>query len=371
MTAMRVVALVLTALLVAACGGGEGGGPDHPFQGLYGYVQVTWHPDYDYPVSTVGRLTVSTDGTVTQEGERGVRDGVAQGALNLPFAWSATGAGTIVLHQGQARRYDADISPDGTMVVATSRRSGDTPTLLVLARRSTAFTQADLAGNWEEMSWAHTRVEDGGVPLTGSTAVAQESFLDPSGGVTPNGGFWLLFGELWLPPDAFVPTTEVRLGPSDEVHWHRTQDDVQTHQGHLAEGGSLMLLGGEYADHTTGLTLCVRDDQSIQPGDVSGTYRIAGIGSSVFGSFVRWGSVTLGPSITGTCTYEDNVQGTILGSGSASVQFTHLEGANTMLMGWNQEFGFSGTAGPNGDWIVVSGEFVSGGSQAQLYVFVR
>lgn len=366
-----VLALVLLPLL--GCGGGGGGGDpadERLFQGSYGFVLIEWIQADDYVQSTVGRMTPDGTGALVLESVRAVQAGAAQSSALAPMTYADNGGGRVVITDGTGRRFDADGSPGGAMFVGTTRVAGAEPALLLLVRRTSDFTRDDLVGEWLELAWGRTRVPSGGGTEDGDYALALDQEVDEDEDMTMQGGHLQELEEHVAMGAQSSAAMYIVPQPDGRLFWHRQFDNLQTHEGNFSADRNLMLLGGEYAGAETSATLCVRRSQPIRSGGLVGTYRLCGIGSSILGHHVRWGTATFDAGGTGSSSFDHNVEGLLLGPGSA--EFTYAVGAESYLtVHWGDDgLPLRGIVGAGGDYLILAGAFENG-EPAELQIFVR
>ena len=366
--------LALAASLLAACGGGgDDAGPTGPgapvFEGAYGFLLVEWAQADGYVRSTVGAVTPDGAGELTLETIRSTQAGTDKTAAIAPLTYVEDASGGVVITDRTGRRFVADVSADGSLLAATLRENGVQPALMVLARRAAGTTLAALAGDWMEVAWGMDTAS-GPVTGIGDYALAFDEALDAAGNAFIDGGHELRLGAYSFVPAIGGSTTTVELRPGGEIAWLRPFDGLTTHVGRLSSDGNLMLLGGEYASQATAATICVRRGQPTSAAELAGTYRANGMGSALLGHYGRWGATTFDGSGGGSTSFASNVEGTVIGPGSATFSYTlDAEGRLSVLWG-DDDVPFHGIVGAGGAYVILAGGFENG-ADAALQVLLR
>lgn len=367
--------LVLSLLPILGCGGGGGDGGGDPadarrFEGSYGFVLIEWIQAEDFARSTVGRLTPDGAGVVTLEQVRAVQAGTARPSVLSPMTYAEDGVGRVVLTDRTGRRFDADVGPGGSMLVATTRQAATQPALLLLVRRTSDFARTDFEGEWMELAWGHATLPSGGGTENGDYALAWLQSVDEDEDMTMEGGYLQEIEETIALGSATGAALYILPEAGGRVSWHRQFDNLQTHEGNFSSDRNLMLLGGEYAGTETSATLLVRRSQPIRAGGLAGVYRLGGIGSSLFGHHVRWGTATFDGAGAGSSVFDHNAEGALFPGGSVDFDYT-VDAESRITVHWgDSRVPLRGIVGAGGDYVILAGAF-DNGEPAQLSILVR
>ena len=365
-------------LLMTGCGSddnpvGQNNPPPEPFSGSYRYVQMTG------PIYNINDPFRSETGVFTTVGNESVRferaysanGGNSQGPIDPPdrSLERLDDRGVAFTDPGGFVMTGQYISDGGVAVLNNDAADGFVGTM-VATKENPAPSQADLQGRWYLVQFGAAQAP---APATGMVGFAAAGSIDVDGaGAVSFVDYDYIKGNQLNPNFTFHPPSELVPDGDGGIMWRRTGMNLTEFVGGLSEDGNLILMGAiDGFGGQGGLRILVRGGLTTDVGQLSGVYFVGGFTllntPTPFGPYPMNGEMSLGGSGNGSweVTFpppasqgSQPVNYTVDSTGKVALTFSSIP----VLWGW---------AGPQGDYFISVGPFVSGGAEPWFQATVR
>jgi hypothetical protein len=360
-----VLPLTFLALGSAACGGSGGGSGDGGGAALDGsYQAIVLRRD------VAGDRVRSTTAVYAADGQ-GLLTGVEAwsrdaGALVGPFApedltFSVDASRSLVLSGLATPTLTGRVAADGSVAALTSTAAGADPCWMVLTRRRTDVTLADVVGEWWWMQWTHQ-------PLNGTTkgyAAMGEAQILTDGRLVYRTWTYNDDGQIDPVPALFSASTVTFPGGGAVLA--DADVNVQWRGGLSADGNLLLLAVADGAGAAwASVAVLVRRGDAQDVSDLAGDHGVYGFQSVGTPFACTFGTLSVPGTTGGSWTFAGNRDGTILASSVRPLDaFVWVSGEVRLDVATASPY--RGGLAPDGRFGAVSGNFSAGGHPTTLF----